>query len=351
MYIPGETLIFDLYGTFNSGLFLFRKVFNNVDPRVHIFMHRNAEKVEFFNTLSFTFHETDDELLTKIDRNKTEKHPTSYVEDLNVDVVGPLVKFYTDTNKKNNDNINNNNKNNNNNNYNSSYKNNKNNNKESSSSSRNNNISNRSKTILEFRGPIITYTIDEANVYHNAVDLFINTVNCSQVSELVQIIASTSSEIKTTKKEEKKVETLQNSQLLLQTSTTTEDLIAPIKQAIVTKIGREILLKIFPRRDQVHTLVNEFVHKHLYQLMSQKFPSWSLEATSKLGFELEPFHNKQINILCIDRLLNKNNNNNNNNNNNVNNINNVNDNNNNNNNNNNTNNANNINNNNNNVIM
>ena len=145
VYLPGKSLIFDLHGTFNRGLPLFRRVFSQ-DPRVHIFVHRNDPNATSFPGLSYSLHEAQSDVFTILNaRGQVGQENISalyYLEDLHVDLVGPLVKVISDENGHR----------------------------------------------KELRGPIITYTLEEAAVYHQAVELFIATVDCRQVADIVSMI-------------------------------------------------------------------------------------------------------------------------------------------------------------------
>ena len=74
VYIPNETVIFDLHGTFNSGRATFMRVFGHL-PRVHLFDTYITEANKF---PGFTFSYTT---------------IGDWLERINLDVVGPLVEI------------------------------------------------------------------------------------------------------------------------------------------------------------------------------------------------------------------------------------------------------------------
>ena len=227
IYQPGKSLIFDLHGTFKSGIELFRSIFH-INPRVHMFIHRNAsaeENVEYFNGLTFTCH-TDS---------------LNHLEDLNVDVVGPLITFYTDNNGQ----------------------------------------------LREFRGPIESYQIDDALVYHRTIDLFIDTVNCSQVADLVHKIS---------------MEAVATGAEVVCGSNGPESLSPLTSALLISDTIREILLRIIPCPDDVRKIVSEHVHFPLSDWMKTFSWPWGRDISpERLEWELEPWYNKQAKLLFIER--------------------------------------------------
>ena len=84
VYVPGKSLIFDLYGSFDSGRALFMDVFGEL-PRVHLFSGRAYNDIKYNASHRYPGLST-----STIDRISIEK--------LNVDVVGQLVAVFYDDN-------------------------------------------------------------------------------------------------------------------------------------------------------------------------------------------------------------------------------------------------------------
>ncbi len=239
LYVPGKTLIFDLHGTFHRGLSVFRTIFN-MNPRVHVLLHRTeklGEVLELFEGLSFCFH----------------TNALFYLEDLNVDLVGPLMTMDKDSDGKR----------------------------------------------RESRGPITTYSIDDARIYHWAIYLFTSTVNCSHVTELLDRVLTEAVILP----EEKAVcstidlDTLASSRVHSLTGAGSKE------YSSVFENSRLLLARIIPCRDQVHTLYGEYNHKNLSIVMegNSRWP-WSRSAFSaNLEEELDPWYGKPITVLILER--------------------------------------------------
>ena len=86
VYIPGKSLIFDLYGSFESGRPVFMEVFGAL-PRVHLFSGRDHNDIKYNASHVYPGLTT-----STVDRIS--------IEQLNVDIVGQLVSVYYDHNLK-----------------------------------------------------------------------------------------------------------------------------------------------------------------------------------------------------------------------------------------------------------
>ena len=243
LYLPGQTLIFDLQGTFKLGLPVFRKLFK-ADPRVHVLVHRTASVeegeaevvVDVFEGLSFCFQSA----------------AFFYLEDLNVDLVGPLITMYKDGDG----------------------------------------------LFRESRGPVTTYSVEDATIYHQAVGLFASTVNCTYLAELLDRVLSEAVIVpgETAVCSSIDVEALATSRV------PSLRVLGDKGRSSVSEKSRQLLSRIIPCRGQVHTLQGEFAHKDLSLLIKDNplWP-WSQSAFSAhLEEELDPWYGLPITVLLVD---------------------------------------------------